>query len=284
MFPTARTYLDAFRAFADRLPEGGRLIVCADDPGAMALLNESAWPGVEVTTYGLNGTQRVPAGSSHYQAEDLQPNQLGGTDFVVSHDGVTIGLARLRVPGRHNVRNALAAIVVGLDLQVEFTQICRALAAFGGVQRRFQVLGEMGGVTVIDDYAHHPTEIRTTLAAARQRYPGRRLWAVWQPHTFSRTRLLARQFAGSFSEADRVVVLDVYRSREAADPTISAAGVVAVMDHPGAAHVAAIDAAATYILDRVHPDDVIVTLSAGDGNEVGRLVLEGLQTRTRDRG
>jgi UDP-N-acetylmuramate--alanine ligase len=286
IFPTPRAYLDAFRAFTGRLPDSGHLIACTDDAGALALLSNGEWPGVELTTYGLND---LPATARlgehlHYRASDVQPNPLGGSDFVVSQGGQTIGLARLRVPGLHNVRNALAAVVVGLDLQVEFPQICRALASFGGVQRRFQVIGEASGVTIVDDYAHHPTEIRTTLAAARQRYPGRRLWAVWQPHTFSRTRLLGRQFADSFADADRVIVLDVYRSRETDDPGVSATGIVALMNHPNAVHIAEKAAAASYVLERVHPDDVIVTLSAGDGNEVGRLVMEGLQTRQGERG
>ena len=216
IFQTAEGYSAAFRDFAHLLPNSGRLIVCADDNGAAQLLNDLNLPGVELTTYGLNGT--VATGPQvgdkvHVRAVDITPNQVGGTDFVVIQGGQTIGLARLRVPGLHNVRNALAAIIVGLDLQIEFSQICRALASFGGVQRRFQVIGEVGGVTVIDDYAHNPSKIRAALAAARQRYPGRRLWAVWQPHTFSRTRQFAEQFAESFGDADRVIALDIYRSR-----------------------------------------------------------------------
>ncbi len=277
-----KVYRNAFRDFANLLPDGGRLIVCADDPGAARLLSQLSLPGVEVTTYGLNGT--VSTGPQvgekvHFRAVDLRPNQAGGTDFVVAQGGQTIGLARLRVPGLHNVRNALAAIVVGLDLQIEFSQICKALASFGGVQRRFQVLGEVGGVTVIDDYAHHPTEIRATLAAARQRYPGRRLWAVWQPHTFSRTRLLADQFAGSFDDADRVIALDIYRSRESDDLGVNTDTVLNMMRHADAQHIPQRDEAVIYLLERIHPDDVVLTLSAGDGNVVGQDLLHALEKR-----
>jgi len=209
--------------------------------------------------------------------------RIGGHDFIVEVDGQTIGLARLRVPGLHNVRNGLAAIIVGLGLQLDFAAICRALAGFGGVQRRFQLIGEVGrgdsggDVTIIDDYAHHPTEIRATLAAARQRYPGRRLWAVWQPHTFSRTRLLADEFAGSFDSADRVIALDIYRSREANDPAITTADIVSRMSHPQAIYIPDRRAATAYLLERVSPGDVILTLGAGDGNMVGRWLLEELQ-------
>ena len=274
LFPTAEAYRAAFRRFAELLPDEGRLIVCADDTGAVELLDELGPAGLSVTTYGLGDLPR--AETPNVRALDPRPNQLGGSDFIVEVDGRTIGLARLRLPGLHNVRNALAAIIVGLDLHLDFARVCRALAGFGGVQRRFQLVGEVGGVTVIDDYAHHPTEIRATLAAARQRYPGRRLWAVWQPHTYSRTRLLADEFARSFDIADRVIALDIYRSREAEDPDVSAADVVGRMSHPQAVHIPDQRAAADYLLERVNPGDVILTLGAGDGDAVGRWLLDEL--------
>ena len=274
LFPTAESYRAAFGRFAALLPAGGRLVICTDDPGAAELLAEIQPGSLVTTTYGLGDT----GGSRpEVRALDTRPNQAGGSDFVVEIGGQTVGLARTRVPGLHNVRNALAALVVALDLQIDFAQACRALAGFGGVQRRFQLVGEVGGVTIIDDYAHHPTEIRATLAAARQRYPGRRLWAVWQPHTFSRTRLLIDEFAGSFAQADRVVALDIYGSREAADPSITTAAVIARMGHPNAVHVGDRRAAADYLLERLHPDDVVLTLGAGDGDAIGQWVLEGLQ-------
>lgn len=281
IFPTEAAYADAFRQFAGLLPVDGRLIACADDPGTAKFLQTLNLNDVEITTYGVP-VEKGARLDVDYQALDCRPNQLGGTDFLVEMDGQIIGLARLRVPGQHNVRNALAAIIVGLDLEIDFAVIRQALAEFGGVGRRFQVVGEVGGVTVIDDYAHHPTEIRATLAAARQRYPGRRLWAVWQPHTFSRTRLLLDEFAASFADADRVVALDIYRSRETDDLGISTATVLQKMSHPAVVHVPKRGDAAAYILDRVRPDDVILTLGAGDGDMVGQWVLAGLKERIKD--
>jgi UDP-N-acetylmuramate--alanine ligase len=279
IFPTPEAYQAAFRQFIGLLPSHGRLIVCGEDPGARALLDGLELPGVEITTYGLV----TDGGAAAYalQASDWRANQLGGTDFVVQEGSEVIGLARLRVPGLHNVRNALAAIAVGLDLAIDFTQITQALAGFGGIQRRFQITGEVGGVTIIDDYAHHPTEIRVTLAAARQRYPGRRLWAVWQPHTYSRTRLLLDEFAASFADADRVIVLDIYRSRETETLGMDTAVVIQAMQHSNAVHIPDRAAAAAYLVDRVRPDDVILTLGAGDGNVVGQWVLEKLRARVR---
>jgi UDP-N-acetylmuramate--alanine ligase len=278
IFPTPEAYLAAFSAFAELLPPGGRLIVCNDDPGVRKLLMQVAIQGVEITTYGLEKAETDDL-RPDYRALDCRPNALGGSDFLVEQEGQTIGLARLRIPGEHNIRNALAAIIVALDLEIDFNIIRRALAGFGGVNRRFQVIGEVGGVVVIDDYAHHPTEIQVNLAAARQRYPGRRLWAVWQPHTYSRTRLLQDAFAGSFNNADRVIALDIYRSREQPDDSISTSDILAMMNHAQAIHIPERRDAADYLLERIRPDDVILTLGAGDGDIVGRWVLEGLQQR-----
>jgi UDP-N-acetylmuramate--alanine ligase len=273
LFPTPAAYVDAFRRFAALLPPTGRLIVCADDPGAVGLLAGLPPGGPAVTTYGLGD------GPLDARARDPRPNTVGGFDFVVEIDGETVGEARLRVPGLHNVRNALAALVVAMELGVDFTTAGRALAGFGGVARRFQTVGEANGVTLIDDYAHHPTEIAATLVAARARFPGRRLWAVWQPHTYSRTRLLLNAFAAALAQADRVIVLDIYGSREPADPSINAAQVVARMSHPGAVYVPARRDVATYLLERVRSGDVVITLGAGDGDAIGRWVLEGLQNQ-----
>jgi len=279
IFPTPTIYLGAFERFAQLLPRDGRLVVCGQDTGVQELLQKLDSQDIEITTYGLAGASSVRPSQFDYLAVDLRPNQLGGTDFILQNGGQTIGLIRLRVPGAHNVLNALAATVIALDLEIDFGLICRALADFGGVGRRFQVLGEVGGVTLIDDYAHHPTEIRATLAAARQRFGTRRLWAVWQPHTYSRTKMLSNQFAHSFNDADRVVALDIFRSRETDSLGISTAQVVQAMDDVEAVYIATHQEAIEYLLDRVRPDDVVLTLGAGDGNLVSQGLMEALKVR-----
>lgn len=281
MFATEEDYLAAFADFVKLLPDNGRLVACVDDQGVRRLLQRVTLPGVEVTTFSVAASgQPRPA---DFQALSLRPNPLGGMDFVVQHEEQLVGLARLRVPGVHNVANALAAIIVGLDAGLDFHQIRQALVNFGGVGRRFQVQGEVGQVTVIDDYAHHPTEIRATLAAARQRFPGRRIWAVWQPHTFSRTKLYLQEFAASFDLAERVVALDIYRSRETETLGMNTAVVVNAMQHPSAVHIPSREEAAAYILDRVLPGDVVLTLGAGDGHMVGEWILQGLNQRVGKR-
>jgi UDP-N-acetylmuramate--alanine ligase len=273
LFPTEADYRAAFVRFVEAIPTGGRLIYCADDPGASRLAAEAG--PIATVGYGLAGGE--------WRAEAMRPNQLGGTDFVIQRDDELVGLARLRVPGLHNVRNALAAVVVARALDVPFPKIRQSLGEFGGVGRRFQIVGQVSDVTVIDDYAHHPTEIRATLQAARQRFPEQRIWAVWQPHTFSRTKALLNQFATSFEEADRVVALAIYRSREQDDLGVDTPAVLRAMSHPEAHYRPTVDEAAAYILDRVRPGDVIITLTAGDGNRVGRAVLDALAARTGGR-
>ncbi len=276
IFPSEEAYRDAFEQFAKLLPEGGHLVACATDPETAVLLQKLDLPGVETSTYALGVTEGDQP-IADFLALDLRPNQLGGTDFLVETEGQMIGLARLRVPGDHNVLNALAAIIVATDLGVDFNVIRAALGSFSGVNRRFELIGEVASVTIIDDYAHHPTEIAVTLKAARQRYPGRRIWAVWQPHTFSRTKLLLDKFATCFTEADRVVALDIYHSREKDTLGVDTAVVLEAMNHPAAIHIPNLEDAAQYILDRVRPHDVVLTLGAGDGNKVAQQILAGIQ-------
>ena len=276
IYPDEADYRKAFEQFAELLPEGGHLVACATDPETAVLLKKLTLPGVQTSTYALGVTEGEQP-EADYLALDLRPNQLGGSDFLVEMQGEMVGLARLRMPGEHNVLNALAAIIVATDLGIDFNDIRAALGSFSGVNRRFELIGEAGNVTVIDDYAHHPTEIEVTLKAARQRYPGRRLWAVWQPHTFSRTKLLLDKFATCFTEADRVVALDIYKSRETDSLGVDTAVVLEAMSHPAAVHIPNHDDATKYILDRVRPHDVVLTLGAGDGNKVAQQVLAGIQ-------
>jgi UDP-N-acetylmuramate--alanine ligase len=162
---------------------------------------------------------------------------------------------------------------------VSFNDARNALADYRGAGRRFEVMGESRGVTWVDDYAHHPTEIRATLAAARRRFAGRQLWVMFQPHTFSRTRTLLADFAASFSDADHVVIVDIFRSREQPDPAISADDIVRRMNHPDVRYIPALSDAADYLIECLHPGDVLLTLGAGDGNWVGESVLKSLEER-----
>jgi UDP-N-acetylmuramate--alanine ligase len=172
--------------------------------------------------------------------------------------------------------NALAALAIVEFLDVPFRVAREALTAFRGVARRFEVKGEADGIVVVDDYAHHPTEIQATLLAARERFPTSRIWAVWQPHTYSRTKELLGGFLAAFSKAEHVIVLPIYPARETDTLGISARQVVDAMDHVGARAAESMDEAVTWLGTEVQPGDVVLTLSAGDGNRVGEWLLEVL--------
>jgi UDP-N-acetylmuramate--alanine ligase len=271
LFKTRDIYLEAFRTFANQVRPDGVLILCADDKGASHLISGVDYRGTKKITYGI--------GSGDWQAKDLQVNQLGGTDFVATKNNEVVGLARLRVPGKHNVLNGLAAIAVSSELGISFNVMRKALAEFGGIGRRFQIIGSIADVTVVDDYAHHPTEIRVTLSAAKERFPGRRLWAVWQPHTFSRTKKFESEFATCFLDADRLVALDIYRSRENDVLGIDTLSILKSIEGPQRDYLPDVEQAAHFILDRIQPGDVVLTLSAGDGNRVGEIILSQLSER-----
>jgi len=260
----------AFAEFVALLPADGLLVFCRDDPVAREIGAGLVAQNQAVVSYGLQG-------EATWRAERIRPNMAGGSDFVAVRRGQTVGEVRLRLPGAHNVLNALATLAVSERLGVPFPTVRAALREFRGVGRRFELKGEVDGVVVIDDYAHHPTEIRATLAAARQRYPGRTLWAVWQPHTYSRTKALLADFARAFGQADHVLVLPIYAARERDTLGVRSADVVAAMAHPDARCVDSLEEAVAVLGAEVQPGSVVMTLGAGDGNRVGEWLLIALR-------
>jgi UDP-N-acetylmuramate--alanine ligase len=190
------------------------------------------------------------------------------------------GLVRLRLPGAHSASNAMGALAVADHLGIEFQTAREALTAFRGVSRRFEIKGEEAGVVVVDDYAHHPTELRAVLRAARDRFPGRRIWAVWQPHTYSRTEALHAGFIDAFVDADRVIVLPIYGAREADQPGMSAAQLARDIRPGHALGTDSLEQALGELQEQVSDGDVVMTLGAGDGYIVGEWLLEKLRART----
>jgi UDP-N-acetylmuramate--alanine ligase len=271
-YPTLEDVYRAFRVFLGRVREGGCVVACADSPGAMHVVEQFARerPDVPVQTYAVDM-------DADWQATQIQPNTQGGSDFLVVRKGETMGRVRTRLPGMHNVCNSLAALAASEICGLPFGQSSRSLAQYHGAERRFEVRGTAGGVTVVDDYGHHPSEIRATLSAARLRFPKGRVWAVWQPHTYSRTRVLAEGFAQAFGEADRVMVLPVYQAREPVDEKFSIEDMVRAMHHAQAQFVPGLDEAVQLLERELKPDDVVITLSAGDANRVGAEVLRRLR-------
>jgi UDP-N-acetylmuramate--alanine ligase len=279
-YPTAQDFTQAFDDFVERIQPGGALIACSDDPGAARLLDLATNLNYQVVSYAIDEP------TCDYRAQNLSPRPASGFSFDLQHKNRAITPVALQVPGKHNVYNALATLAVADKLGISLQQASKALKAFRGTGRRFEVRGERGGVLVIDDYAHHPTEIRATLSAARARYPNRRIWAVWQPHTYSRTRTLLDAFINAFNDADHVMITEIFAAREKRPHDgFSARQVVAALESsigdpekrvifaPGIAQ------ASYMLLQIVKPGDLVLVLSAGDADQISARLLQDLSAR-----
>lgn len=254
--------LEAFRTFLSSVPFYGRVILSGDDRNLAQLRKELERP---VTVYGL--APGLPITARIIRASGLS------TTSVIINEGRELGELVLGVPGTHNVKNALAALAVAFELGVPWDSARQALEAFRGVRRRFEMVGEFSGVMLVDDYAHHPTEIEATLSAARAGFETRRLVALFQPHLYSRTQQFVEEFATALALADVVVVTDVYGSREAPLPGVNGELVADALKRRGHAEV-------HYVADKrtlkkvvppwLRPGDLVVTLGAGDIGRLGR--------------
>lgn len=249
--------VDAFGAFASRVRSDGIVLCQVADPRARGA---AARASAKVATFGF-------AGDADWQAADLVEDH-GCFAFDVLREGRRLLRARLGVPGRHNVLNALAATALAHQAGAAVEAIVEGLSTFAGVNRRMTWRGEGAGVTIVDDYAHHPTEIRVTLEAARRRYTPRRLWVVFQPHQYCRTRYFMEDFADSFKLADEVIVPDVYGAREA-DRSVLAQGseelVSRIVGRGGRAHyMSSLNLAAAHVLEHAVAGDLVLTMGAGD--------------------
>lgn len=273
----------SFERFVGQVRPGGTVIVCADDRKALSLLR-SAPDGTAAQTYGLaeNGSD------ADVLAADVDLSGGPRPAFVLVRFDEPLGRVRLQVPGRHNVSNALAAASVGFALGLPPETIVAGLEAFTGTGRRFEIVGEThGGVLIVDDYAHHPTELRATLGAARAAYPGRRIVAVFQPHLPSRTRDLMDEFAAALAEnADAVYLADIYLAREQLLPGVTSevlAERVRSAVRPGVpvVHVADKNGLATRLAADVRANDLILTLGAGDIRAVAIDLLARLQGQNK---
>lgn len=257
---------DAFHLFLSRLPFYGHCAMGGDDPGVRHLLPRMEGP---VLTYGLGPENQV-------RAEELQSHPWGSR-FAVVCGGVQLGRVELRVPGLHNVRNALGAAAMAGLLEVDFAAVAAGLGGFAGVSRRFERRGELGGILVVDDYAHHPAEIAATLEAARG--TGRRVVAVFQPHLYSRTRALVREFAQSLQAADQVFLAAIYGSREEVQADVDAGQIAQAMRAAGygrVEYVPVLDELPARVLANCRPGDLVLTMGAGDVDRVAEGVLAAL--------
>ena len=273
-FPTPLDYYESFVEFANCLDETGTLIACRDDPGSARLIQQCKLQKKNTESYGVY----LPQNQVHadFEAMDINLNEVGCYRFTLMKNGKTLAEVSLQVPGEHNVQNACGTLAVADHLELSIVDAARTIGDFQGTERRFEIRGEVEGITVIDDYAHHPSEIRATLASARARFGNHSIWAVWQPHTYSRTRLFFQEYANSFIHADHVLVTEVYGAREESQGDLSANQLVEAMDHNDAHFVSGIEDATDYLINRLRPGDILLVLSAGDGDRISTNIIDSL--------
>jgi UDP-N-acetylmuramate--alanine ligase len=261
---------DAFAAFANRIPFWGLAVLCLDHPGVQAILPRMTR---RTTTYGF-------ASQADLCATRVRP-EGGSVRFSVRQRGTSLGSVRLPLAGRHNVQNALATLAVALELEVPFAQAVAAIESFGGIERRFETKGEAAGVRVVDDYGHHPAEIRATLAAAREVHAGR-IVVAFQPHRYTRTRDLWDEFVRAFNDADVLVLTEIYAAGEDKLPGIEAAPLAEAIrahGHRDVRFAPDLDGALASLLAVAAPGDLVVTLGAGSVSTLGARLLAGLAER-----
>ncbi|MGB6291167.1 MAG: UDP-N-acetylmuramate--L-alanine ligase [Desulfobulbales bacterium] len=258
-----------FLDFIDKIPFYGAVILCLDDPHVASILPEVK---KRFLTYGLTSQANV-------YAKGINTSGLN-TRFEVCVENVVLGEVNLPLAGVHNVFNALAAITVGLELDIPFATIAAALESFSGVQRRLQVKGERRDITVVDDYGHHPTEIRATLSALRDAWPERRLVVLFQPHRYSRTKALAEEFYTAFHEADILLLTEIYSASESPIPGVTAEALLNGIKKHGHRH-AYFESSFSELLDKamdiLAPGDVVLSLGAGNIWQAGEKLLKMLQ-------
>ena len=267
-FKTPAQMRAAFEEFVNRIRPGGLLVACADDPAALEIAQARHRTGRDVITYGLSNPR------ADWRATDLQV-VAGRSHCGINGFGEDRGELNLAVPGKHNVLNALAAVIAADQRGVPAEKIAAALGCFEATARRFEIRGERDGVIVVDDYAHHPTEIRVNLEAARSRFPGYKIWAIWQPHTYSRVRQFWNDFVTAFDDADRVILLPIYAAREAPVPGVTSAALAReIQRRVKACYAPSMDAAVVDLRQAVSAPAVLLIFSAGDANIIADKFLD----------
>jgi UDP-N-acetylmuramate--alanine ligase len=262
--------VQCFTDFVNKVPFFGAAIICLDDPNVQLIIPQIKRRRV---TYGLTAQADI-------SAHDIRYNEAFGSTFTVWKGANILGDIKLPVPGKHNVYNALAATAVALELEIPFEKVAGAFETFKNANRRFQFKGEAKGVTVVDDYGHHPTEIVATLSAAKNAGGGKRTVVVFQPHRYSRTHELMHDFAVAFNNADVLYVLDIYAASEKPIEGITAeilAENIRKYGHKNVNYIGDIEIAADKVVDDLQAGDLVITLGAGSVTRLSDEILEKLQ-------
>ncbi|PJF44178.1 MAG: UDP-N-acetylmuramate--L-alanine ligase [Phototrophicales bacterium] len=271
LFPDLTSLTNAFKTYSERILPHGILIGGIDSSAVQPIIEAREWAGLPSITYSLQNSQAT------WYATNIYRTHLATTCFTAFYNGEQVEEFELNMLGAHNVENALAVIAIAHHVGIDFSVLKKALVSFKGTGRRSEIMGRVRDVLIINDYAHHPTAIRSTLAAWKPVV--KRLWAVWEPHTYTRMRALASEFAHAFVDADKVLVVDVYSVREEVTPGLNApnlARMITETGHPSARYVGDFAATAELLAAEVQRGDGVIILSAGDAPAVGHLLLRSL--------
>ncbi|MCD6487075.1 MAG: UDP-N-acetylmuramate--L-alanine ligase [Syntrophobacterales bacterium] len=268
-YPGIGEIKDAFLQFANSVPFYGSVILCGDCNNVRDIL-----PGIkrQVVTYGIDS-------EADFRAVDISFNGLT-SQFSFYHRETLLGKIEMQVPGLFNVYNSMAAVAVSLELGMEFSTIQEGLSVYKGVHRRLEIKGQAGDVTVVDDYGHHPTEIKAVLAAAKDAWKDRRLVVVFQPHRYTRTRALFDEFLDSFPDAGELILTDIYAASEKEIMGVNSINLckgIKDRGHGDVMYLSGFKEIVDYLADTVKPDDVVITLGAGDVWKIGEELLERIR-------
>ncbi|KPJ65007.1 hypothetical protein AMJ44_11495 [candidate division WOR-1 bacterium DG_54_3] len=267
-FGTMDALLATFEQFAQKVSGDGFILVDATHPNNQELMKRVK---ARFITYGLNG-------KVDFSAENLQFKQFSSR-FSLKRNGKKLGEVTLSVPGWQNVLNSLPVFAMSFEFGLDFSSVASALQAFVGARRRFQTMGEIQDILVVDDYAHHPTEIRATLAAARSGWPDKRIVCIFQPHRYTRTALLKDQFGKAFADADKIIITDIYAASEKPIPGISGKTIADGISDKEVLYVPRKEKIAEYLMQDIREGDMILTLGAGDIYTIGKEILARLRIK-----
>lgn len=255
---------NTFLKFSKNIPEDGLLIGCAEDSRVLDIINQAS---CKTLTYGIK--------KGDFTADNITYDNLGHPSFQVLQGRNPLGYVKLSVPGEHNILNALASIACGSYLGLDFDVMASSLNSYSGTHRRFEKKGEVNGVTVIDDYAHHPTEMKATIKAALN-YPHKRLYCVFQPHTYTRTYTLFKEFTEAFDGLDKLILVDIYAAREKDTGLVSSRMLCDAVKERGVncQYAGSFEEALSILRNELKPGDVLITMGAGDVFKIGDMYLK----------
>jgi len=274
-YSSLREIDDIFLKFVTLLPEDGFVVACADDPGVLRLMKRS---DKKFVTYGIESNEPGGVENCDFIARNVKQQKLGST-YDLYHLGSYVATVNLSVPGIHNVYNSLATVALSVELGLDLNKILKALGQFSGVKRRFQLIGKTPLITLVDDYAHHPTEVKATINAAKSG-EWERLICIFQPHRYSRTKFLGKEFGAAFKDADLIVLTDIYSAGEEPMPGVTGKVIVdAVLAESPRKKVAYLPKKAEipkFLLETVREGDLVLTMGAGDISKIGEDFLNSV--------